>query len=160
MRPPAGKGLGTPLFNFKLRCRNDRLMTSKYREENRTKQSSNQYVIITRKAKTMEKQDFVHNHHAALVSRVTSVLPIAYKLFQRNMLSQEVYSEIKAKRKNQDKMKLLLAAVTSGGPEVKSYFFNVLDYYEPFLVKDLEGECGKNPTWDSSHNQNAKKDIS
>ncbi|XP_057201673.1 probable serine/threonine-protein kinase irlF [Triplophysa rosa] len=86
----------------------------------------------------MAHQDFVDFHFAVLINRVTNVMPIADKLLEKRMLSTENYSKIKNEKTSQGKMRELLPVVKSGGPEVKSYFYEVLKLNEPYLVQDLE----------------------
>lgn len=91
----------------------------------------------------MAHQNFVDNHFAALIDRVTSVMPIADKLLEKKMLPRHMYSKIRATDTSEDKMRTLLSVVTSGGPEVKSYFYKVLQLNEPYLIQDLEGSSSQ-----------------
>lgn len=84
--------------------------------------------------------DFVDIHYADLVDRVTSVMPIADKLLEKKMLPRQMYSKIRATDTSEDQMRTLLEVVTSGGPAVQSYFYEVLQLNEPFLVQDLESK--------------------
>ncbi|XP_073721128.1 uncharacterized protein [Misgurnus anguillicaudatus] len=92
-----------------------------------------------KRQKTMEDQDFVRKHFSALVNKVKSVMPIADKLLANNMITQEKHSKITARVAHQDKIRLLLSVVNSGGPALKSCFFEVLKEEEPILIQELEG---------------------
>lgn len=70
-------------------------------------------------------------------------MPIADKLIERSMLSWEMYSEIKNEKTTQNQMRKLLSVVRSGGPVVKSYFYEVLQLIETHLVRDLESKSEK-----------------
>lgn len=64
-------------------------------------------------------------------------MPLADVLKSKNMLHEEMYSEIKAERTNQGKMRKLFEALHAGGDEVRSAFYDALRQYEPYLFKDL-----------------------
>ncbi|XP_058653943.1 uncharacterized protein LOC131553354 [Onychostoma macrolepis] len=92
----------------------------------------------------MEHQhaEFVNTHYEALIQRVTSVMPIADKLYENKKLTWEVYSKITmASKKTQ--MRELLDAVKSGGPAVKSAFYEVLQEVKPDVIQELEGSSSQ-----------------
>ncbi|KAA0706117.1 putative serine/threonine-protein kinase irlF [Triplophysa tibetana] len=86
----------------------------------------------------MAHRDFVEINLSALIAGVTNVMPIADMLSERSMLFDEQYSQIRAENNRHNKMRHLLSVVISGGPEVKSYFYEALKINEPYLVQDLE----------------------
>ncbi|KAF4104588.1 hypothetical protein G5714_013919 [Onychostoma macrolepis] len=89
-----------------------------------------------------EDAEFVNTHYEALIQRVTSVMPIADKLYENKKLTWEVYSKITmASKKTQ--MRELLDAVKSGGPAVKSAFYEVLQEVKPDVIQELEGSSSQ-----------------
>ncbi|XP_073712070.1 uncharacterized protein [Misgurnus anguillicaudatus] len=82
---------------------------------------------------------FVDEKYAQLVARVTSVMALADYLKSNNMIHEETYSEIRAERTNQEKMRKLYEALNSGGDNVKNAFYNALRKHEPYLLEDLGG---------------------
>lgn len=79
----------------------------------------------------------MNDNRAALIERVTSVMPLADVLRSKKMIHEEKYSEIKAEKTNQDKMRTLFEALNAGGDKVKTAFYQELRKCEPFLFKDL-----------------------
>lgn len=63
-------------------------------------------------------------------------MPLADVLKSKNMLHEEMYSEIKAERTTQNKMRKLFQALHAGDA-VKAAFYDALREYEPYLFKDL-----------------------
>lgn len=82
---------------------------------------------------------YVKKNHAVLIQRVTSVMPIADELRNKDMIHPETYAEIAAEKTNQKKMRKLYEALEAGGDRVKIDFYYALKNHEPFLFKDLGG---------------------
>lgn len=78
----------------------------------------------------------MNRNRAALIQRVTSVMPIADELKSKNMIHGEKYAEIGAEKINPEKMRKLFEAL-AGGDRVKHDFYYALKNHEPFLFKDL-----------------------
>ncbi|XP_057183511.1 NACHT, LRR and PYD domains-containing protein 1 homolog isoform X2 [Triplophysa rosa] len=84
------------------------------------------------------RAQFVDAHWATLVQRVgIAVMPIADELFSNKMLGSESYSMIKAAATNQEKMRVLVEVLHSGGNAVKSAFYSGLEKHAAFLLRDL-----------------------
>ncbi|XDV12461.1 hypothetical protein PO909_001134 [Leuciscus waleckii] len=88
----------------------------------------------------MEHQhaEFVDTHYEALIQRVTSAMPIADKMYENRKLTWGQYSKITNATKR-TQMTELLKAVKSGGPAVKSAFFEILQEIKPDVIQELEG---------------------
>ncbi|XP_029629099.1 uncharacterized protein LOC115206374 [Salmo trutta] len=82
-------------------------------------------------------EEFVDEHMADLIQRVTMVLPVADYPFTENMMQQEMYTIIRSKSTSQEQMRLVFDAARRGGRRVKSAIYNSLQIYEPHLVQDL-----------------------
>uniref|UniRef100_A0A672PWZ9 CARD domain-containing protein n=1 Tax=Sinocyclocheilus grahami TaxID=75366 RepID=A0A672PWZ9_SINGR len=85
--------------------------------------------------------EFVDTHYEALLQRVTSVMPITDKLYESKKLTWEAYSKITKATSKKTQMRELLNAVKSGGPAVKSAFYEVLQEIEPDVIQELEGKA-------------------
>ncbi|XP_043084607.1 serine/threonine-protein kinase/endoribonuclease IRE1-like [Puntigrus tetrazona] len=83
--------------------------------------------------------EFVDAHYEALLQRVTSVMPITDKLYESGILTWEVYSKITKAISKKSQMRELVIAVKSGGPALKSAFYEVLKDIVPDVVRELEG---------------------
>ncbi|KAL1005094.1 hypothetical protein UPYG_G00054430 [Umbra pygmaea] len=70
---------------------------------------------------------FVDDHMATLIQRVNEVMPIADALYQMGMIHWETYSKIEAAQISQEKMRELYRALDSGGVQVKSTFYSLLN---------------------------------
>uniref|UniRef100_A0AAY4ART2 NACHT, LRR and PYD domains-containing protein 3-like n=3 Tax=Denticeps clupeoides TaxID=299321 RepID=A0AAY4ART2_9TELE len=81
---------------------------------------------------------FVDKHRAELIQRVSLVMPLADVLLSRSMLRGEMYSEIRAARTSQEKMRELFRALHSGGEQAKFAFYSALRDHDPHLLQDLE----------------------
>jgi len=79
----------------------------------------------------------VNRNRAALIQRVTSVMPIVDELNSKGMIHAETYAEIRAERTNQEKMRKLFEALEAGGDRVKYEFYHALKIHEQFLFRDL-----------------------
>ncbi len=70
-------------------------------------------------------------------------MTIADGLRTKNMIPGEMYSKVHAAETRQEKMRLLLDVLESGGAAVKAEFYRLLKENEPYLVDELEPE----PSW-------------
>ncbi|XP_050954195.1 NACHT, LRR and PYD domains-containing protein 1-like [Labeo rohita] len=86
------------------------------------------------------ESEFVNKHRRHLIHRVSSVMEIADGLMAKNMITGEIYSEVYAIKTPQDRLRLLLDALDSGGDSVKAEFYRLLKENEPHLVNDLDSE--------------------
>ncbi|CAM4337699.1 unnamed protein product [Leuciscus chuanchicus] len=82
--------------------------------------------------------EFVDTHYEALIQRVTSAMPIADKMYENKKLTWGQYSKITNATKR-TQMTELLKAVKSGGPAVKSAFYEILQGIKPEVIQELEG---------------------
>ncbi|XP_026069877.1 serine/threonine-protein kinase/endoribonuclease ire-1 [Carassius auratus] len=89
----------------------------------------------------MEHQhaEFVDTHYETLLQIVTSVMPIADKLYESKKLTWQAYSKITKATTKKNQMRELLNTVKSGGPAVKSAFYKVLQEIKPDVIQELEG---------------------
>ncbi|KAK7163587.1 hypothetical protein R3I93_007595 [Phoxinus phoxinus] len=83
---------------------------------------------------------FVDRNRAALIQRVTSVMPIVDKLQNKGMINPETYAEIRAENTNPQKTRKLFEALDAGGDRVKRDFYYALKNHELYLFKDLGGK--------------------
>ncbi|KAK9980096.1 hypothetical protein ABG768_013493 [Culter alburnus] len=100
---------------------------------------------------------FVDKNEAALIQRVSSVMPIADELKNKGMIHDEKYAEIRAEVTNQGKMRKLFEALHSGGDRVKNDFYYALKHHEPFLFKSLGGVTAENTFEVDSCEQNLQE---
>ncbi|XP_058650152.1 NACHT, LRR and PYD domains-containing protein 1 homolog isoform X2 [Onychostoma macrolepis] len=82
--------------------------------------------------------EFVNKHRDKLIERVSSVMTIADGLRTKDMIPGEMYSKVHAAEPRQEKMRLLLDILESGGAAVKAEFYRLLKKNEPHLVDELE----------------------
>ncbi|XP_067285134.1 probable serine/threonine-protein kinase irlA [Pseudorasbora parva] len=92
----------------------------------------------------MEHQhaEFVDTHYKYLLQRITSVMPIADKLYENGKLTWGMYSKITNANKI-TQITELLKAVKSGGPAVKSAFYEILQELEPEVIQEFEGSSSQ-----------------
>uniref|UniRef100_A0A3B4DK53 CARD domain-containing protein n=1 Tax=Pygocentrus nattereri TaxID=42514 RepID=A0A3B4DK53_PYGNA len=82
----------------------------------------------------------VMNNRAALVQRVSLVLPLADELLSKRILYNEAYSRIQTQKTPQDKMRMLFSFVESGGRAAKTAFYLALKRQQPYLMEELENQ--------------------
>ncbi|XP_050957959.1 uncharacterized protein LOC127159060 [Labeo rohita] len=88
------------------------------------------------------ESEFVNKHRRHLIHRVSSVMEIADGLMAKNMITGEIYSEVYAIKTPQDRLRLLLDALDSGGDSVKAEFYRLLKENEPHLMaQNNDDEC-------------------
>ncbi|CAL8358651.1 unnamed protein product [Lota lota] len=91
-------------------------------------------VKLTKPLSNEEKAKFVDNHRANIIQEVSMAMAIIENL--GNMVHPETYSEIQAKDKNQDKIRVLYSTTLhSGGVKVKAAFYDGLETHEPNLLE-------------------------
>lgn len=82
---------------------------------------------------------FVDVHRTELIKRVSSVAPIMDDLLEKKILNEEVYSDLKAERTTQKKMRELFdGPLNSCGLKGKDVFYEILEKHEEYLMKDLK----------------------
>ncbi|XP_066509782.1 uncharacterized protein, partial [Hoplias malabaricus] len=86
---------------------------------------------------------FVDYHREKLIQSIASVMEIADSLQSKYMISDEMYSNIKAAKSSQEQMRMLYEVLRSGGRVVKEEFYEILRVKRPFLVDDLKTEPRK-----------------
>ncbi|KAI1901277.1 hypothetical protein AGOR_G00032660 [Albula goreensis] len=79
---------------------------------------------------------FVEEHRAELIKKVTSPQIIADALHDKNMVTKDLYSQITAAVTSQEKMRLLSKALNSAA-KIRATFFKLLLENEPYLLEDL-----------------------
>ncbi|KAL7834351.1 hypothetical protein SRHO_G00285980 [Serrasalmus rhombeus] len=87
--------------------------------------------------------EFVHENRQKLIQKVTSVMEIVDCLKCKNMITDEMYSNIQTTKTPQEQMRILYRALDSGGTAVKAEFYEILKKTHPFLVKELEAGPNK-----------------
>ncbi|XP_026098983.1 NACHT, LRR and PYD domains-containing protein 3-like [Carassius auratus] len=89
------------------------------------------------RAKRLTECEFVKKHRDVLIRRVSSVMTIADGLKTKDMIPDEIYSKVHALEPRQEKTRLLLDALHSGGDTVITEFYKLLKNEEPHLVDEL-----------------------
>ncbi|XP_062378837.1 NACHT, LRR and PYD domains-containing protein 1 homolog isoform X2 [Sardina pilchardus] len=84
---------------------------------------------------------FVDEHRAQLIEKVTNVMPLADRLHSKGMLHAEAYNEIQAERTPEMKMRRIFNAV-SGVNQTKALLYKLLQELEPHLMEELENNTG------------------
>uniref|UniRef100_A0A8B9R9W5 AIG1-type G domain-containing protein n=1 Tax=Astyanax mexicanus TaxID=7994 RepID=A0A8B9R9W5_ASTMX len=87
--------------------------------------------------------EFVNKYRRILIQKVSSVMEIADCLKSKQMITDEMYSNIQAAKTSQEQMRLLYRALDSGGAAVKVEFYDILREKQPFLVDELEAGPSK-----------------
>ncbi|KAL7834396.1 hypothetical protein SRHO_G00286430 [Serrasalmus rhombeus] len=82
--------------------------------------------------------EFVDTHRKELIQRVSSVMEIVDWLHSKNMITDEMYSNIQIATPSQNQMRILYRVLDTGGKAVKAEFCKVLKEKQPFLVDELE----------------------
>ncbi|XP_045567932.1 uncharacterized protein isoform X1 [Salmo salar] len=84
---------------------------------------------------------FVDRHKDDLIQKVSKGKSIASELHQKDLIPDEMNSQISAARTSQDQMRLLFLALEEAEDttRVKSAFYRILLDLEPDIVKDLSG---------------------
>ncbi len=77
-------------------------------------------------------------HRDELIKRVSSAIAIADGLRTKDMIPGEMYSKVHYAEPQEEKVRLLLDVLDSGGAAVKTEFYRLLKQEEPCLVDDLE----------------------
>lgn len=77
----------------------------------------------------------------ALIQNVSEVIEMADEL--GDMVHREIYSEIRASRTDQERMRILYGSFRSGGVRVKAAFYDILKKHQPSLVEKLGKSSGK-----------------
>ncbi|XP_024253285.2 apoptosis-associated speck-like protein containing a CARD [Oncorhynchus tshawytscha] len=88
-----------------------------------------------------QDKHFVDHHRAALIDRVSQVEPLLDRLLERGIITPNTYSDVKANRTTQNRMRELYdGPLKACGPKGKDIFLDILMEQEPFLISDLKGE--------------------
>ncbi|KAK2900599.1 hypothetical protein Q8A67_008714 [Cirrhinus molitorella] len=102
------------------------------------------HILITGKDadpsahKRLTECEFVKKHRKELIQRVSSVMVIADGLRTKDMIPVEMYNKVRAAVTPQEKVRLLLDALDSGGAAVKAEFYRLLKENECYIVDELE----------------------
>ncbi|KAG9343933.1 hypothetical protein JZ751_013321, partial [Albula glossodonta] len=83
---------------------------------------------------------FVDQHRAELVQRVTQVEPMADALITERLMQEEEYRKITTAGISQEKMRRLYVFLNSVGDTAKQAFYRILKERQPLLVQELEGQ--------------------
>ncbi|XP_014020927.1 apoptosis-associated speck-like protein containing a CARD isoform X1 [Salmo salar] len=91
--------------------------------------------------KLNKDKHFVDHHRTALIDRVSQVEPLLDRLQDRGIITPNTYSEVRANKTNQKKMRELFdGPLKACGSKGKDIFLDILMELEPFLIRDLKGE--------------------
>ncbi|XP_066509759.1 apoptosis-associated speck-like protein containing a CARD [Hoplias malabaricus] len=89
----------------------------KWTQKNISKLSKNKQAIWI---------EFVDEHRAELIQRVSSVMEVADCLQTKKMITEETYSKLQTAKTSQEQMRILYRALASGGAAVKAKFYQIL----------------------------------
>uniref|UniRef100_A0A4W5MZH4 PYD and CARD domain containing n=1 Tax=Hucho hucho TaxID=62062 RepID=A0A4W5MZH4_9TELE len=90
---------------------------------------------------SIKDKHFVDHHRTALIDRVSQLEPILDRLLEKEILTQNAYSEVRAIKTNQKRMRELFdGPLKACGTKGKDIFLDILMKLEPFLISDLKGE--------------------
>ncbi|KAL6109534.1 pycard [Pungitius sinensis] len=85
------------------------------------------------------ESDFVDEHRAALVARVSNIKTILDDLLAEGVVSQAKYDEIMPISNSSDQMRRLFSGpLNAAGRDGKEVFYKILQRHEKFLMKDLQ----------------------
>ncbi|KAA0718659.1 NACHT, LRR and PYD domains-containing protein 3 [Triplophysa tibetana] len=93
--------------------------------------------VWNRRRIILTESEFLNRHRDELIQRVSSVMVIADGLKSKNMIYREMYSKVHAAEPRQEKMRLLLEVIDSGGNSVEAEFYRLLKETEPHVVDEL-----------------------
>ena len=89
---------------------------------------------------TLDKH-FVDHHRTALIDRVSQVAPILDRLLQRGVITSNAYSDVRAEKTKQNRMRELIdVPLKASGSKGKDVFLDILMEQEPYLISELKGE--------------------
>ncbi|XP_071240441.1 apoptosis-associated speck-like protein containing a CARD isoform X1 [Salvelinus alpinus] len=103
--------------------------------------SGDRMASATGPKKMNKDKHFVDHHRTALINRVSQLDPILDRLLDWEIITPNTYSDVKANRTNQNRMRELYdGPLKACGPKGKDIFLDILMELEPFLISDLKGE--------------------
>nr|XP_046191874.1 apoptosis-associated speck-like protein containing a CARD [Oncorhynchus gorbuscha] len=103
--------------------------------------SGDRMESATGSTKMNQDKHFVDHHRTALIDRVSQVEPLLDRLLEKGIITQNTYSDVKANRTTQSKMRELYdGPLKACGPKGKDIFLDILMELESFLISDLKGE--------------------
>ncbi|XP_020364024.1 apoptosis-associated speck-like protein containing a CARD [Oncorhynchus kisutch] len=103
--------------------------------------SGDRMESATGPTKMNQDKHFVDHHRTALIDRVSQVEPLLDRLLERGIITPNTYSDVKANRTTQNRMRELYdGPLKACGPKGKDIFLDILMELEPFLISDLKGE--------------------
>ncbi|XP_035606732.1 apoptosis-associated speck-like protein containing a CARD [Oncorhynchus keta] len=103
--------------------------------------SGDRMESATGSTKMNQDKHFVDHHRTALIDRVNEVEPLLDRLLERGIITQNTYSDVKANRTTQSRMRELYdGPLKACGPKGKDIFLDILMELESFLISDLKGE--------------------
>ncbi|CAB1333462.1 unnamed protein product [Coregonus sp. 'balchen'] len=89
----------------------------------------------------IKDKHFVDHHRTALIDRVTQVEPILDRLLEKEIITANAYSDVRAEKTNQKRMRELFdGPLKACGTKGKDIFLDILIALEPWLIIDLKGE--------------------
>ncbi|XP_035274360.1 apoptosis-associated speck-like protein containing a CARD [Anguilla anguilla] len=91
--------------------------------------------------KPTEGQHFVDKNHVGLITRITEVKPILDRLYEKKLISIEMFGRITAEKTNEDRMrKLLYDVILPQGEGAKDELVAILDEQQPYIMGTLRGK--------------------
>ncbi|XP_055723457.1 apoptosis-associated speck-like protein containing a CARD [Salvelinus fontinalis] len=89
----------------------------------------------------IKDKHFVDYHRTALIDRVSQVAPILDRLLEKGVITTNAYSDVRAEKTRQDRMRELLdVPLKASGSKGKDVFLDILMEQEPYLISELKGE--------------------
>ncbi|XP_062382255.1 protein NLRC3-like [Sardina pilchardus] len=82
-------------------------------------------------------EEFLSNHRAGLIEKVTNVIQLADKMMSNKLINGEDYENIRVAPTDQEKMRRVFDVLRSCGAEGRKTFFKILHELRPALVTEL-----------------------
>lgn len=87
------------------------------------------------------EEHFIDRNSTELIKRVHNVDPILDELYQKKVISDEDYNNIRAEKTPQTKMReLIMGPIKSAGTTGKDLLYEALKKSNVYLIQDLEGQ--------------------
>uniref|UniRef100_A0A4W5PSS6 Apoptosis-associated speck-like protein containing a CARD n=1 Tax=Hucho hucho TaxID=62062 RepID=A0A4W5PSS6_9TELE len=89
----------------------------------------------------IKDKHFVDHYRTALIERVSQLDPILDRLLERGVITSNAYSDVRAEKTRQNRMRELLdVPLKASGSKGKDVLLDILMEQEPYLISELMGE--------------------